>query len=873
MVGGWPLIGRSEELQVIDAVLGRENGLRGVVLAGAAGVGKTRLAREALEGARRRGMTGRWVTGSVSARTLPLGAFAAVLPWVGSDPMRALGQAADALLAGAGQAGALVVVDDGHLLDEVSATLVHQLAAGTAATVVVTVRTGEPVPDAVTAVWKDAHLDRLEVVPLSQPQTAELLEAALGGPVDTAAVARMWRLSRGNPLYLRELVAGERAAGQLAQRDGLWRWAGEPALSAKLVELVEARMGRLPEPVRDVVDLLAFAGDLEVDVLGRLVDAAALEGAETSALITVDTDRGQLSASLTHPLYGEARRARTGAFRARQLRRRIVGALLETGPRGADDELRCAALMVDSDFAVEPGLLMRAANRAAQLLDLPLAIRLGRVAFAHGGGFAAKAIVAQGLSMQGRGAEAEVELRLLSGLADTDALRAWAAAVRAGNLFFTLNHPTHAEQVLGEAMTAISDQPAREILWALHAVFEGLLARPGEAARAAGVVLDAPRPQPNAEFLASWGLVAALGVTGRADNVGPVAARGFRAGVSFDTAVLWFNLAEAELMALRLAGYLPQAEALAARCRQQAADIPGVPQLMAAALTGHAELARGRLRDAVRWMREALTGFTAIDPGGRVFDGLLWLTQAWAMAGNADAAAQTLERLAANHHTGFRYRETDVILARAWVAAAQGALSQAIALTREAAAAAAHLPACEVLALQTAVRFGDRTTAGRLAVLAAEVDGPRAQLAAAHAAALAADDGHALRAVSTRLEQTGDWMAAADAAAQAAAAHARAKKADLARMDGGRAHLLAHRCQGARTPAILSAARPLPITTREREIITLASRGLTNRDIARRLGLSVRTVEGHLYRVGAKLGITRRADLADLLSDDGPQPL
>jgi DNA-binding CsgD family transcriptional regulator len=86
-------------------------------------------------------------------------------------------------------------------------------------------------------------------------------------------------------------------------------------------------------------------------------------------------------------------------------------------------------------------------------------------------------------------------------------------------------------------------------------------------------------------------------------------------------------------------------------------------------------------------------------------------------------------------------------------------------------------------------------------------------------------------------------------------------------MDAGRAHRLARACQGAYTPAIRAAVRPLPITAREREIVSLAARGLSNRDIAERLGVSVRTVEGHLYRAGAKLGVTRRADFGELLGD------
>ena len=68
----WPLTGRVEEL---GAVLTHARG-RGVVLAGAPGVGKTRLAREALVRARRNGREWRYVAATTSARSVPLGAFA-----------------------------------------------------------------------------------------------------------------------------------------------------------------------------------------------------------------------------------------------------------------------------------------------------------------------------------------------------------------------------------------------------------------------------------------------------------------------------------------------------------------------------------------------------------------------------------------------------------------------------------------------------------------------------------------------------------------------------------------------------------------------------------------------------------------------------
>lgn len=55
---------------------------------------------------------------------------------------------------------------------------------------------------------------------------------------------------------------------------------------------------------------------------------------------------------------------------------------------------------------------------------------------------------------------------------------------------------------------------------------------------------------------------------------------------------------------------------------------------------------------------------------------------------------------------------------------------------------------------------------------------------------------------------------------------------------------------------------------REREIVTLAVDRLSNREIAERLIVSIRTVEGHLYRACAKLDASDRVELATLLRSD-----
>jgi len=72
----WPLIGRSEETEAIEAAI-LASDASGIVVYGAAGVGKSRIAREALSAAESHGYECRWVGGTSSARAIPLGAFTA----------------------------------------------------------------------------------------------------------------------------------------------------------------------------------------------------------------------------------------------------------------------------------------------------------------------------------------------------------------------------------------------------------------------------------------------------------------------------------------------------------------------------------------------------------------------------------------------------------------------------------------------------------------------------------------------------------------------------------------------------------------------------------------------------------------------------
>lgn len=56
--------------------------------------------------------------------------------------------------------------------------------------------------------------------------------------------------------------------------------------------------------------------------------------------------------------------------------------------------------------------------------------------------------------------------------------------------------------------------------------------------------------------------------------------------------------------------------------------------------------------------------------------------------------------------------------------------------------------------------------------------------------------------------------------------------------------------------------RPVSLSSREREVLGMASIGLTNAEIGRRLGITVHAVKFHLASVYRKLGVGNRTEAA-----------
>lgn len=858
----WPLTGRSAEIRAVRAGVSARD-TAGVVVCGPAGVGKSRLVRDALQGSEYR-----WIVGTTSARDIPLGAFTAWTRSADDDRLRLVHSVIEAVTAAPPGRPVIVAVDDAHLLDDLSVFVLHQIVQWRAAKVVLTVRDGSDgpaVPESVRELWKDNDTHafaRLDLQPLARQESADLLAAALNGPVDPDAAGRLWTLTRGNVLYLRNIVEQELADGRLQQRAGCWQWLGEPVLPNSLVELIDSRFGDLPPAVGDVVDVLAVGEPIELSTLHRITDRESVEEANIRGLITVDHCDSGVQARVAHPLYGEIRRMRAPSTTLRRLRG-LVATELAAGPDR--DELRVvvrrASLSLDSDLPPDTDLLVHAARGAIWLADLPLAGRLAAAAIAGGAGADAHFLHAHALSWSFRGEEAERALAELTTQQWDDRDRARFTYLRATNLLWALSRPDEAKALVD----AVSVGPdGRSWIDAFLVVYWFATDRPAEALEAAKAITLPDLPGVVGAETA-FALTAVTADAGRTSDALKTAETGYAAAMrGHDAPHMRFNIADAELGALLLAGRLADAEPLADRVRAQAAELPGAAHALGDAIAGRAALGTGRLHDACRLLGQAAVAFATHHSTGWGYRYNVVRATALAMHGQITEAAAILDEIDALARP-FRSLSYERSIGRAWVAAGQGVVSEAVGILAAAAdtAAANGQFAAEVMCLQVATQFGAHEHADRLAALAERTEGPRAGLAARFAAALRDEDAHELTVVSDDFEAMGDLAAAMDAAAHAAISHRARGRRGSALNCSVRAEALAEHT-GVITPALEQAAEPLPLTGRECEVVALIAADLLNKEIAERLHLSARTVEGHVYRAMHKTGTSSREELAEL---------
>ncbi|MEU4214754.1 LuxR C-terminal-related transcriptional regulator [Actinoplanes sp. NPDC026623] len=855
----WEFVGRADELARLTSAATTDSD-RGLILSGAAGIGKSRLLHQAVSKLPTEQYAVHSASANIASSGLPFGGLAQILPPDvpdGLSPAGMLRWAVDGLNAAAGDRPIVLAIDDAHLLDPPSAALAHLLVRE-GATLLGALRIAEPVPTPISALWTEGLLSHAELAPLTDEEARELLTALVGGPVEAGSAQRLARLGGGNPLLLRELMLAATGGGELTQTYGFWRWSGRLTLAPSLADLVDARIGELTAGVRDVLELVSFGEPVELTLLLRGAEPRDVEAAEERGLIRVVADERRRDVRLAHPLYGEVVRRGCPVTRSRRLLAGLADLVEGTGAQRRDDLLRIAAWRLDAGTRQDAALLLAAARQAFDHFDIGLALRLAAAAHAAGGGYPAAELHATVLLF------ADCPEQALAVLDATPDDSARGITARAAVEFLGLGRPEAAAALAAAKPTEPADAARVHALEAFlrlqldelepaRVLARGVLGEPAAGvatkslARCVMAFLAAAGGDPDAgaEQIAT---VVADAAAWRRDN--PVVqyalllAEGTMASVSLDLHAIDGILA-AEFAHLAQAGGF------------------GFGSGWASLLRARAALLRGRTDEALRATEQACA---ALAPA-RVYDGSAHFARANAAAllGQVTLAVEALA--IAESATGggvalyYPWREQ----ARAWTLVCRGEVAAAAQVLRGSAARARAdgFHGHELLTLYDLVRIGrPDLAADRMTALAGTVSGGTAQLLIRHARACADEAAEDLFTVAREFAVLGYQLFAAEAAAGAVRIFRQARDPRALAASTLMADVLG-RCGTMRTPALL-AVQPA-LTVRERQVAELAAEGVRSREIADRLYLSPRTVENHLQRVYTKLGVNGRVELAPAL--------
>ncbi|MFI7606768.1 LuxR C-terminal-related transcriptional regulator [Micromonospora sp. NPDC049366] len=873
----WKFVGRTDELnRLLSAVTSTEG--RGLFFSGNAGIGKSRLLREGVSAL----PTDRYAIWSIAASAttaaLPFGGLVQVLPAEqpqGLSPAGILRWALEVLQQQAAGRRIVLAIDDAHLLDPPSAALVHLVARAENATVIGTFRNGEQIPLPIRALWTDDLVDHAELSPMAPAETAGLLAAILDGPVDAGSADRLGRLSAGNPLLLRELVHAASGSEELTRTYGIWKWTGRLELAPDLTDLIDTRIGQLTPGVRAVVELVAFGEPLGLHLLNQAVDRADVEMAEERGLITVLQHDRRTNVRLAHPLYGEVMRRRCPVSRTRRLQAHLAELLERVGTRRRDDLLRVAVWRLDSGTAQDATLLLGAAVQAFSRYDVPLATRLARAALDAGGGFDAAELLATILMFADRPEEAIEVLDAVSpGTGDGRRLSRWLT-VRGMVTYWGLSRESTVEEIAAR-IADLTDSADRARVRAFEAIMRLHRLDTTTALRLSQGVLDRPAASVAARELARSTIAYLQAAQGQLQRSGTAIAQVHSEAARWrpDMPYLQLALELARGTRLTLAGDLAGIDAIVA---DEFADLAGAGDFRLgtgylAILQAYAARLRGQSDAALR----TSLGACAVLATSRVYAGLAQAerAQAAALRGDATQAAEAMAEADRTQAPGMAVLYPWLEQARGAALAASGDLPGAVKQLTElvdrlrADGFAGH----EVHVLHDLVRLDQagaligptcsdgsrRTVAQRLAELSERVDGNLPPLLARHARAAVSGSPADLLRVADDFAALELHVYAAEAAATALH-RLRAERPAAAAEARERLAALLARCDVVRTPA-LRAGTPV-LSEREWQVARLAAEGVTSRAIADRLFLSARTVENHLQRIYAKLGVTGRAEL------------
>src|SRR5215471_8389171 len=486
MVRRWPIVGRGPELAVFERALssGEDAGL---LIHGRVGVGKTRLADECRQLAAAAGHPTERVAGSQTTALVPLGAVAVLLadgpgrpgPRGLLDTAALFEQSRRALHQRYGGRRLVIVVDDVPLVDSASLALLGYLAAQGAIFLIATVRTGEPVPDLVTGLWRDGRLERVDLEDLSRAHLDTLLHLALGGPMEAGAGQEFWEVTQGNPLYVRELVLGGLESGALVERSGVWHLEDRLPSTTRLLDLVGQRIGQLSAEAHSVVELLALCQPLELGYLEATTPVAVLESLERAGLVTIAVDCQEVR--LAHPMYGRGRRAAMPRSRSPAILLAEACPLEGAPPGSGPAALRIAIWRLDAGGQPDPAVLIRGAHLARYAHDFRVVRRLIEAVPREQVDAVGALLLGEALYELGAFDAAELTLARGQQLPSSEPVALRLAVTRAKNAQWGLCQPEAALAIDAVAAAVITSSPLAEELVADEASVLTFSGHPGRA--------------------------------------------------------------------------------------------------------------------------------------------------------------------------------------------------------------------------------------------------------------------------------------------------------------------------------------------------------------------------------------------------------
>lgn len=418
------LIGRAEVLGDIGQLLASG---RHVLLTGRAGVGKTRLAAEALEVAVSDGRRVERIMASASTAAFQLGAFAPLaLPAnVGTDVPSLLGFHLDRWRSQvrANQAPSVLWIDDVHHLDSLSAVLCRHAVTAGVVQLMLTHREPEALPADIVAMLTADELVTVDVRSLSRSATVELAQQSSERPLTDAELDRIRHLSDGFPLFVRDLARCLDSGNPL---DEVHRGSG-------LHEI----LSNLPTRLRRVAELIAVAEPLPIRFLARY-------RTELMDLIARGVARrhGEDDIRLEHPLYSSWFIEALGPL-VDDVFDELVAATegLDVNPTIA------AEWRIRAGRSLDPDLAARAMHEALSRSDASTAQRL----LPHLTGEGSEVMAAEAVVLSGDLDDGLARLDDLRRGASTPELRVQAAGVLARHLGLTKGDFAAARAVLDEA--------------------------------------------------------------------------------------------------------------------------------------------------------------------------------------------------------------------------------------------------------------------------------------------------------------------------------------------------------------------------------------------------------------------------------------